>query len=294
MELRTHTLWILALLLTAGCTNDTRSDAYGQFEADKLTISAELPGKLLQFSVQEGVTLLAGQKVGQIDTLGLQLKKNELIAGLELVKTKLSTLSAQEKVYKSQVETAQKNRKRIKALVADNAATEQQLDEVEGSINTLNAQVEAVRVQQRSVFAEMATIETRIAQISDQISRGTIINPINGVVINSFAEAYELVGQTTPLYQIANLDELEMRVFVSGAQLADVKLGALVEVLVDQNEEINRSLSGTVSWIASEAEFTPKMIQTKEERVTQVYAVLVRVANPDGILKIGMPGEVNF
>ena len=197
-------------------------------------------------------------------------------------------------MYQTQLETANKNLNRIKNLVQGNAATTQQLDDVEGSINTLNAQMEAVKVQRRSVYAEIETMETRIAQIEDQIERATVINPVNGVVITSYAEPNELVGQGSPLYQIANLDELELRVFVSGAQLANVKLGNAVEVLIDKDADTNQSLTGTVSWISSEAEFTPRMIQTKEERVTQVYAVKIRVLNTDGTLKIGMPGEVNF
>ena len=294
MVLRKHALWLLALMVTAGCADESKSDAYGQFETDEVMISSEVPGKLLQFEVKEGMPLKAGQIVAQIDTVSLQLRKAEVEASILSVKSRLATLDAQAQVYQTQLETANKNLNRIKNLVQGNAATTQQLDDVEGSINTLNAQMEAVKVQRRSVYAEIETMETRIAQIEDQIERATVINPVNGVVITSYAEPNELVGQGSPLYQIANLDELELRVFVSGAQLANVKLGNAVEVLIDKDADTNQSLTGTVSWISSEAEFTPRMIQTKEERVTQVYAVKIRVLNTDGTLKIGMPGEVNF
>lgn len=285
---------MLALVLAAGCAKENGSDAYGQFETDEVMISSEMGGKLLQFEAKEGMTLNAGQKIGQVDTLQLHLKKAELESSIKSIRSNLATLDAQANVYKTQLETANKNLKRIQALVNDKAATTQQLDDIEGSINMLNAQIEAVKVQRRSVYAEIETMETRIAQVRDQIDRAAIINPINGVVITNYAEPNELVGQGSPLYQIANLEVLELKVYVSGAQLPNVKLGSDVEVLVDKDADSNQSLTGTVSWIASEAEFTPNMIQTKEERVTQVYAVKIRVPNRNGVLKIGMPGEVNF
>lgn len=285
---------MLALVFAAGCANESGSDAYGQFETDEVMISSEMGGKLLRFEAKEGMTLNAGQKIGQVDTLQLHLKKAELESSIKSIRSNLATLDAQANVYKTQLETANKNLKRIQALVKDKAATTQQLDDIEGSINMLNAQIEAVKVQQRSVYAEIETMETRIAQVEDQITRAAIINPINGIVITNYAEPNELVGQGSPLYQIANLEVLELKVYVSGAQLPNVKLGSDVEVLVDKDADSNQSLTGTVSWIASEAEFTPNMIQTKEERVTQVYAVKIRVPNRNGVLKIGMPGEVNF
>jgi HlyD family secretion protein len=140
----------------------------------------------------------------------------------------------------------------------------------------------------------MKSIEARLNQIEQQLDDAHVVNPVNGTVLTTYVEPHELVGQGQPLYQIANLDTLELRAYVSGAQLPSIALGQSVEVLVDENAEENQRLSGKISWIASQAEFTPKMIQTKEERVTQVYALKIKVPNPDGILKIGMPGEVNF
>ena len=292
--MKNHMIWLILVVLAAGCTSAEKSDAYGQFEADEVIISAEVPGTLLRFDIQEGTELNAGVQIGLIDTLSLQLRKNEAESSLKAVQTKLENLNAQVEVYNAQLETASINLRRIEALAAEKAATDQQLDDVKGKIKTLDAQIHAVRVQKQSVYAEMETIKSRIAQVEDQIRRAKIINPINGVVLAKYAEQAELVGQGKPLYQIANLDELELRVFITGAQLTEVKLGEQVEVLIDKDANDNESLSGTVSWISSEAEFTPKMIQTKDERVTQVYAVKIRVQNPDGKLKIGMPGEVNF
>jgi HlyD family secretion protein len=144
------------------------------------------------------------------------------------------------------------------------------------------------------VQAEIKATKARQNQLDRQLQDTRIVNPVSGTVLTTFAEPHELVKEGQPLYQIANLDTLELRVYISGAQLPSIKLGQEAEVLVDKNAEENQQFNGQISWIASEAEFTPRMIQTKEERVTQVYAVKVRVPNPDGILKIGMPGEVNF
>jgi HlyD family secretion protein len=176
----------------------------------------------------------------------------------------------------------------------DNAATEQQLDDAEGNVQTMKKQIQSLETQKKSVRAEIKSIDARFNQIEQQIDDAHVINPVNGTVLTTFVEPHELVGQGQPLYQIANLDTLELRAYVSGAQLPSITLGQSVEVLVDKNAEENQQLNGKISWIASDAEFTPKMIQTKEERVTQVYAVKVKVPNPDGIIKIGMPGEVNF
>jgi HlyD family secretion protein len=179
-------------------------------------------------------------------------------------------------------------------LNKDGAATQKQLDDAEARVRTIRRKIDALQTQKQSVRAEVAATEAKIAQLDDQIEDATITNPVRGTVLTTFVEPHELLQKGQPLYRIANLDTLILRVFVSGAQLPGVKLGQDVEVLVDKNAQENQALIGQVSWIASQAEFTPQQIQTKEERVSQVYAVKVRVPNPDGILKIGMPGEVNF
>ena len=183
---------------------------------------------------------------------------------------------------------------RIQALTKDSAATQKQLDDAQGRVRTLRKQINASQTQKQSVWAEINATQDRIDQVQQQLKDAHIMNPINGTVLTSYVEPHEVVGQGQPLYRIANLDTLELRVYVSGAQLPSIKLGQNVQVLVDKNADENQQMSGHISWIASEAEFTPKMIQTKQERVTQVYAVKVKVPNPNGILKIGMPGEVNF
>lgn len=294
MEMRRIILAGLSCILFTACSESELSDAFGQFETDKTTVSAEASGKLLEFNVEEGVELEAGAVVGVVDTSSLVFRKNELNASIRSIRSNISTLNAQADVYKTQLKTAERDFERLTALRKDNAATQKQVDDAEGAIDALKKQIDAVEVQKQSVYAEIETMKTRIAQVEDQIQKAVIINPIDGMVLSNYAEAHELTAPGKPLYQIADIDELILRVFVSGAQLPQVKLGAEVEVLIDKNAEENESLKGTVSWVSSEAEFTPKMIQTKEERVTQMYAVKIRVSNPDGSIKIGMPGEVNF
>ena len=294
-KIKVQVALLAALLIAAtGCGTELKSDAYGQFEAEEVTISAEASGILKSFTVKEGMKLEAGQKVGQVDSTQLHLRNKELQASIQSIQTNIAKLDAQAAVYEEQLQTAKKDLNRFTNLKQNNAATQQQIDQAQGQVNVLQKQIASVEVQKKSVYAELETMHSRIAQVEDQIEKTKIINPITGTVLSNYAEASELVSPGKPLYEIANLEEMILRVYVSGAQLPQVTLGQEVEVLIDKNAEENESLSGVVRWIASEAEFTPRMIQTKEERVTQVYAVEVQVANPQGSIKIGMPGEVNF
>ncbi|HBQ61088.1 MAG TPA: HlyD family secretion protein [Balneolaceae bacterium] len=294
MELRITIVGMILTLLFGGCENGEKADAYGQFEAREVMISAEVPGILQQFDVKEGQTLRSGEQVGLIDTTQWSLQKNELKSTITAVRTNIQKLDAQADVYREQLVTAQKELNRFQDLKQENAATQQQIDQAEGQVNVLKKQIGSVEVQKRSVYAELETIRSRIAQVQDQLERAIVINPIAGVVLERYAEPDELVNTGKPLYEVADLKRMELRVYISGAQLPRVTLGQQVEIVIDKDAKTTESLTGTVSWIASEAEFTPRMIQTKEERVTQVYAVKVSVENPDGKLKIGMPGEVNF
>lgn len=294
MELNKICSLILFGLIFTSCSKTEISDAYGQFEVDEITISAETSGTLLQFDVEEGMKLESGMQVGLIDTTQLHLKKRELQASMQSVHTNIDKLNAQAEIYEEQLQTAQKELNRFLNLKETNAATQQQIDQADGQVRVLKKQIASVEVQKQSVMAELQTLETRIAQVEDQLKRAFINNPVSGTVLATFAELHELASPGKPLYQIADLEELVLRVYVAGAQLPQVKLGNQVDVLIDKDQDTNEKLSGEISWIASEAEFTPRMIQTKEERVNQVYAVKIRVQNPDGKLKIGMPGEVNF
>jgi HlyD family secretion protein len=277
-----------------GCDSAELSDAYGQFEAVETTVSAEVGGELVGFGVNEGDRLEPDQVVGLIDTAQLALKRQEIQAQLEATQARIVYIDAQTEVLEEQLETARTDLERIQRLAENQAATEKQLDDALGQVQIIQKQIRAQSSQKQSIHAEVQAVKARLAQISEQIQDAKIINPIRGTVLTAYVDPHELVQPGQQLYQIAALDTLELRVYVSGAQLPHVKIGQPVQVFVDENAEENRQLSGRVTWIASEAEFTPKMIQTKEERVTQVYAVKVRVPNPHGNLKVGMPAEVNF
>jgi HlyD family secretion protein len=287
-------LAIMPAFLMVSCSENGKSDAYGQFEATETTISSQSSGELLVFTANEGASLEPGEQVGLVDTTRLKLKEKELQAAIEATQSKIEHINAEAEVLKEQLNTALANLQRIENLVKDKAGTPQQLDDAQGKVRTLRKQIDALQVQKKSVRAEISATQSRLEQLEQQVEDARVINPLRGTVLTTYVEPFEMVGQGQPLYRIANLDTLELRIYVSGAQLPSVKLGQQVEVLIDKNAEENRRLTGRISWIASEAEFTPKMIQTKEERVTQVYAVKVKVPNPEGIIKIGMPGEVNF
>ncbi|MGD8428123.1 MAG: HlyD family efflux transporter periplasmic adaptor subunit [Balneolaceae bacterium] len=285
---------LLLITLIVGCSGNEKSDAYGQFEATETTVSSKASGELLSFNVDEGDEPEANQQVGIVDTTQLELKRQELQAQRVATQSKIDNINAEVDVQKEQLRTALTDLKRIQSLVQDSAATQQQLDDIQGNVRTLQKRIDALQTQKQSVRAEVKATQSRINQVKQQLKDSRVINPIYGTVLTTYVEPHEVVGQGQPLYQIANLDTLELRIYVSGAQLPSIKLGQEVQVLIDKNAEANQQLNGRISWIASEAEFTPKMIQTKEERVTQVYALKVRVPNSDGVLKIGMPGEVNF
>ncbi len=280
--------------ITGGCSNnDNRSDAYGNFEAVETIVSSESSGKLLEFNVEEGQTLNEGSVVGYIDTIQLQLKKKQLEAAKNLTRTKFKSVSSQVGVYQEQKKVALREKERIERLLKDNAATGKQLDDINGSIDVLNRQIAAVETQNSTTNEELKNYDVQIKQIDDQLGKSTVLNPVNGTVIMKFVEQNEVVNYGKPLYKIADLSVMELRVYVSGSQLPEIKIGQTVKVLIDNGKSEYRTLEGEIFWISSKAEFTPKIVQTKEERVNLVYAVKVRVRN-DGSLKIGMPGEVMF
>lgn len=291
--LRISILLTLVIMISQACANDKDlSDAYGSFEAVDVMVAAESAGKLLSFTLEEGEKIEAGKAVGIIDTMQLYLKKQQLYAGIRTINTKYGTLEAQKSAYNVQLENLERELERVESLLEDGAATGKQKDDIQGNKKVINAQLAALETQKSTIAAERAGMNTQIDQLNDQISRGIIKNPITGVVLQKYKEAGEIVGPGQNLYKIANLNELILRVYVSGKQLSSVKIGEQLTVRIDGPEGIEE-LQGKVSWVSSEAEFTPKIIQTREERINLVYAVKVIVKN-DGRLKIGMPGEIKF
>ena len=286
--------FIIAITLLSACSgNKNKSDAYGTFESTEVTISTESAGKLIFFRTDEGQEIKKGDTIALIDTLQLALKRDELIAHKKSTSDKSDNVTAQINVIEEQKKTSQVEKDRLMKLIKDGAATQKQLDDVNGVLAIYDKQISSVKTQNAPVLNEVAAFVKQIAQINDQIKRSLIINPDNGTVLTKYAEASEVVTLGKPLYKIADLSNIYLRVYVSGSQLPQIKLGQKVKVLVDKNENENKEYEGIITWISSSAEFTPKIIQTKEERVNLVYAVKVKLKN-DGALKIGMPGEVKF
>jgi len=270
--------------------NDKRADGYGNFEATEVTVSAENNGKLMQFSVNEGQKLKEQAYIGYIDTIQLSLKREQLIASKNVIASKSRGVLSQINVLKAQLKTAKLNKTRAENLIRDNAGTQKQLDDVEGQINVIKQQMRSVESQNRPVVSELKSVDVQIKQIEDQISKCKIINPINGTVLTTYAEPNEITAFGKPLYKIADLGTMQLRVYVGETQLSDIKIGQEVTVKIDDKDGM-KDFKGIVSWIASEGEFTPKIIQTKEERTALVYAVKINVKN-DGSLKIGAPAEM--
>jgi len=285
---------IIGLLIASSIiscnSNDNKADGYGNFEATEITISAENNGKLNQFNIEEGQELKQGYVVGYIDTIPLDLKKQQLLVSKNVIGSKSQSVLSQINVLKAQLKTAEISKNRIENLIKENAGTQKQLDDVDGKIDMIKNQIRSIEIQNASVISELYSIDVQIQQIEDQLQKSIIINPVNGTVLSKYTEPNEVTAFGKPLYKIADLSTLKLRVYISETQLSSIKIGQEVTVKIDAGKEL-KDYTGTISWVASEAEFTPKIIQTKEERVNLVYAVKVDVKN-DGSLKIGMPAEM--
>ncbi|TQD36973.1 HlyD family secretion protein [Haloflavibacter putidus] len=272
------------------CSDTEKADGYGNFEATEITVSAEANGKLQFLNVDEGQVLEKGLLVGLVDTLQLYLNKQQLLASKETVASKSGGVWSQISVLQEQLQTAKTEQERVKNMFDESAATQRQMDQANSQVDVLKKQIENVETQNSPIVNEVKAIDAKIAQINDQIEKSKIENPVNGTVLTQYAEPSEVVSFARPLYKIANLDVMTLRVYVSQPQLANIKIGQEVTVKIDDGEEL-KSYSGKIDWISDTAEFTPKIIQTKEERANLVYAVTIKVKN-DGSLKIGMPAEM--
>ncbi|MBV6441539.1 MAG: hypothetical protein EPGJADBJ_03225 [Saprospiraceae bacterium] len=304
---------MLATVALTACRNSNhKADAYGNFEADELIVSAEASGKLLSFNVEEGQTLKAGDTVGAIDSAQLVLKREQLQASIRAVAAKSPAISAQLAVFekqlasvRQQLATLDREKRRVENLLKNDAATPKQLDDLNAQIEAAQRQMEVVleqksashaslSTQKGGLLAEILPLQKQIAQLDDQLAKCRIINPSEGTVLVKYADAGEVAAFGKPLYKIADLSNMTLRAYVAGDQLGAVKSGQQVKVFVDAEGGTQRELSGKITWISPKAEFTPKVIQTKDERVNLVYAVKISVANSDGRLKIGMPAEVRL
>lgn len=290
---RTSHVALIGLLLIACTSNEKLADAYGHVEATEVIISSETGGVVLWVDAEEGARVDAGHLLAQVDTMALDLRRAQLAAQRAATGSRRAQIDAQEAVYREQATVLARERTRVAALVEGGAATQRQRDEVEGQWSVLQTQIAALDAQRASVRSEVAVIDAQIAQNEDQIRRSSIRAPASATILNRLIEPGELVAPGKPLFKLADLSVVTVRAYVSGDQLPLVSLGQAVTVLTDGGDGTYAERPGTVSWISPRAEFTPRNLQTREDRVNFVYAMDIRVEN-DGLFKIGMPAEVRF
>ncbi len=302
---------VVSAFIMTSCKSKFESDASGMFEAEEIIVSAQQSGQLLSFSVNEGDNIAKNATVGHIDVTGDKLKAQQVEASINALSEKTNNPQEQVAFYKKQIDVQQsqlaqmlKEKTRIENLLKADAATKKQLDDITASVDQLQKQINVtqqqiqlslsnINTQNRSILSEKNPLEKSVAQIEYQISKGDIFCPITGTVLTKYAYEGEMTATGKALFKIANLDTMTLRAYISGDQLGQIKNGQTVKVLIDNGKNDFKEYAGTISWIASKAEFTPKTIQTKDERANLVYAMKVRVKN-DGFLKIGMYGEVRL
>lgn len=287
-------LIIITAALLAGCSGKTdEADAYGTFEATEVIVSAETSGRILKFEVTEGSDIEKGAEIALIDTTMFHLQKAEIDAGMKSVRTRASSISAQNEILNQQITNLNVNIARIENMLKNDAATQKQYDDLTGQVAVLQKQIAANNTQKASVAAELSVFESKKATLNEQANRSCVRSPLEGTIIEKYSEAGEMTAAGRPLVKIADLSLIKLKVYVSGAQLGSLKVGGDCTARVDEGEKGYKTFPGKISYISGKAEFTPKIIQTKEERVTLVYAVTIEVMN-DGTMKSGMPGEAIF
>ncbi len=292
--MKTRSLVIIAAILLGGCKNKTdQADAFGNFEATEVMVSAETSGRIQQFTAVEGSEIDKDAEIALIDTTLFHLQKGEIEAAMKSVGTRINSINAQNDILNQQIENLNVNVNRIEKMLKDDAATQKQFDDLAGQVAVLQKQIAANNTQKASVAAELSVYESKKTTINEQIKRSSVKSPLKGTIIEKYSEAGEITAAGKPLVKIAELSVIKLKVYVSGAQLGSIKTGQQCIVRIDKGEKEFSSFTGTISYISGKAEFTPKIIQTKEERVTLVYAVNIDVLN-DGTLKSGMPGEAIF
>lgn len=292
--MKTRLLIALAAIILTGCKNKNgEADAYGNFEATEVIISSETSGRILQFDKEEGSQIEQGEIIALIDTTLPHLQIAEIYAGMNSVRTRISSINAQSDILYQQIENQNVNIARIEKMLKDDAATQKQFDDLTGQVAVLRKQIAANNTQKVSIVSELAVYDSKKATLNEQITRSCVKSPLKGTIIEKYSEAGEITVQGKPLVKIADLSIIKLKVYVSGAELGKIRTGQQCTVRIDDGVKGYRNFSGIISYVSDKAEFTPKIIQTKEERVTLVYAVNISVNN-DGTLKSGMPGEAIF
>ncbi|HEX5025897.1 MAG TPA: HlyD family efflux transporter periplasmic adaptor subunit [Agriterribacter sp.] len=300
-----------SLILFSCAEKENPYDASGTFEAVETIVPAEANGIIKELHIEEGQLLEAGQIIGYIDTVQLYLKKKQLEAQIKATGKRMPDIPTQTSAYQQQTAATQvkldyllQEQQRIQKLVNADAATPKQLDDINAQVAEVQKQldviqkqkaanVSALQTQTSALQGEVLPLGVQVAQIDDQLQKSRIINPVNGTVLVKYAEENEMAAIGKPLYKIAGLKTILLRAYVTAAQFDQLKLGQKVKVMVDDGTEKYKEYEGVVEWINNKAEFTPKTIQTKDERANLVYAIKVKVQN-DGFIKIGMYGEVKW
>lgn len=285
-------LTAIAVIFSACDSNEASSDGYGNFESTEYTISAQANGQIMQLAVEEGQQVKKGEELGYIDTSQLALKKKQLLAQREAIHSKTANITAQIEVMEEELASLKVEQQRIENLLRDSAATRQQWDNANSKVAVLKKKIEQARTQFAPVLKELNALDVQVEQVEDQISKSRITSPVSGTVLVQYAEAGEITGTGQPIFKVADLSTMILKIYVGERQLSTIQPGQEVTVLADAQGGMTKT-TGTISWISSKAEFTPKIIQTRDERVNLVYAVKIRVPN-DGRFKIGMPGEMQL
>ncbi len=289
---------ILLGLTWSACKKNTNPyDASGTFEATEIIVSAEATGDILQLNLEEGEILKAGRYVGCIDSVQLYLKRKQLLSQIKTTLSQKPNISKQLAALNVQLQAAEREQKRIGALLKADAATPKQMDDINAQINVIQKQIEAQQstlgIASEGISEQAIPLMVQIEQINDQLRKCKIINPVEGTVMTKYAQANEMTNAGKAIYKIANMSHLILRIYITGDQFSSIKINQKVKVMIDQMEGQSKSYEGVVEWISDKAEFTPKTIQTKDERANLVYAVKIRVNN-DGFLKLGMYADVKF
>ena len=323
--MKKYILPLLVLTIFSCKRADQDYDASATFEADEIIVTAEATGKILELNINEGDALRANQNLGLIDGKGVELQKEQVLASINAIEQKtndaapqiavlqsqLATQNAQIAVLNEQLNNAVRERNRTANLVKSDAATRKQLDDLNGNVVVIQKQIataksqseilkqqisstlEQVKIQNRAILSEKNPTEKKVLQIDEQLKHNVISSPIKGIVLTKYMNKGEFATIGKPIYKMANLDEMTLRAYITGDQLANVKVGQNVKILVDAGNGETKEMNGKIYWISQKYEFTPKTIQTKDERANLVYATKIHVKN-DGFLKIGMYGEVKL
>ncbi len=291
-------LFLGTALLAVSCTNkDGDYDASGIFESTEVIVSAKGSGEILQLNIEEGQAVTPDTPIGYIDTLQLSLKREQMMSVKNSTRSRMVDRNKQLASIRQQISIQERERKRFMNLVKDNAASQKQVDDINYQIEVLQkqltAQTEQVNNSNSSLTNESSSVSAQVAQINDQIKDCIIQSPLTGTVLTKYAEQGEYAIPGKALFKIANVNDMKLRVYITADQLTSIKIGQKVRVFADQGKSGRKEYQGTVSWISDKAEFTPKTIQTRDERANLVYAVKIAVKN-DGYIKIGMYGDIKF